>query len=145
MSAYSELFINDAMETLGEAFEYAVNNLKLSGQEFLDTFSYGHIGEAFSRGDIRYISGMSGIELANIVLKEYPITQECKNYELSIGYPPEYWCGWILAYYQWYSGETFFDICKRISYKNLMNLYGVLHEVDISKAVSVLNQFDEGM
>jgi hypothetical protein len=141
MSAYSELFVNDAMETLGEAFEYAVNNLKLCGQEFLDIFSRGHIGEAFSRGDIRYITGMSGIELANAVLKEYPITQECKNYELSIGYPPEYWCGWILAYYQWYSGETFFEICKRISYKNLMNLYGVLHEADISKAVSVLNQF----
>lgn len=90
MSAYSELFINDAMETFGEAFEYAVNNLKLCGQEFLDIFSHGHIGEAFSRGDIRYIAGMSGIELAKVVLKEYPITQECKNYELSIGYPPEY-------------------------------------------------------
>ena len=84
---------------------------------------------------------MSGIELANVVLKEYLVTQDCKNYELSIGFPPEYWCGWILAYYQWYSGETFFEICKRISYQNLMNLYGVLHEADVSKAVSVLNQF----
>lgn len=141
MSAYSELFVNDAMETLGEAFEYAINNLKICGQEFLHIFSHGHIGEAFSRGDIRYIVGMSGIELANVVLKEHPITQDCKNYELSIGYPPEYWCGWILAYYQWHSGETFLEICKRILYKNLMNLYGVFHEADISKAVSVLNQF----
>lgn len=143
ISAYSELFVNDAMETLGEAFEYAINNLKIRGQEFLNLFSLGRIGEAFSRGEIRYISGMSGIELANKALKEYSITIETKNYDLSISYPPEYWCGWILAYYQWYSGKTFSQIQKKITFQNLMNLYGVLHEADVSKAVQVLNQFFE--
>ena len=102
-NAYSELFVNDAMETLGEAFEYAIKNLKIRGQEFLNLFSLGRIGEAFSRGEIRYISGMSGIELANTALKEYSFTIETKDYDLSISYPPEYWCGWILAYYQWLS------------------------------------------
>ena len=124
ISAYSELFVNDAMETLGEAFEYAINNLKIRGQEFLNLFSLGRIGEAFSRGEIRYISGMSGIELANKALKEY-------------------WCGWILAYYQWYSGKTFSQIQKKISFQSLMNLYGVLHEADTSKAVQVLDRFFE--
>ena len=127
MNAYSEIFVNDAMETLGEAFEYAINNLKIKGQEFLNLFSLGRIGEAFSRGEIRYISGMSGIELANKALKEYSFVIETKDYDLSINYPPEYWCGWILAYYQWYSGKTFSQIQKKISFQNLMNLYGVLH------------------
>ena len=143
MNAYSELFVNDAMETLGEAFEYAINNLKIRGQEFLNLFSLGRIGEAFSRGEIRYISGMSGIELANTALKEYSFTIETKDYDLSISYPPEYWCGWILAYYQWCSGKTFSQIQKKISFQNLMNLYGVLHEADTSKAVQVLDRFFE--
>lgn len=142
-NAYSELFVNDAMETLGEAFEYAINNLKIRGQEFLDLFSLGRIGEAFSKGEIRYIMGMSGIELANTALKEYSIVIEKKDYDLSINYPPEYWCGWILAYYQWYSGKTFSQIQRKISFQNLMNLYGVLHEADVSKAVQVLNRFFE--
>ena len=143
INAYSELFVNDAMETLGEAFEYAINNLKIRGQEFLNLFSLGRIGEAFSRGEIRYISGMSGIELANTALKEYSFTIETKDYDLSISYPPEYWCGWILAYYQWCSGKTFSQIQKKISFQNLMNLYGVLHEADTSKAVQVLDRFFE--
>ena len=143
INAYSELFVNDAMETLGEAFEYAINNLKIRGQEFLKLFSLGRIGEAFSRGEIRYISGMSGIELVNTALKEYSFTIETKDYDLSISYPPEYWCGWILAYYQWCSGKTFSQIQKKISFQNLMNLYGVLHEADTSKAVQVLDRFFE--
>lgn len=142
-NAYSELFVNDAMETLGEAFEYAIKNLKIRGQEFLNLFSLGRIGEAFSRGEIRYISGMSGIELANTALKEYSFTIETKDYDLSISYPPEYWCGWILAYYQWHSGKTFSQIQKKISFQNLINLYGVLHEADTSKAVQVLDRFFE--
>ena len=142
-NAYSELFVNDAMETLGEAFEYAVNNLKIKGQEFWDLFSQGRIGEAFSRGEVRYIAGMSGIELANTALQEYSIVIEKQDYDLSISYPPEYWCGWILAYYQWYTGKSFSRIQKKISFENLMNLYGVLHEADTSKAAQVLDRFFE--
>lgn len=145
MNAYSELFVNDAMETLGEAFEYVTEKLEIKGQEFLDMFSLSRIGDAFSKGEIRYIAGMSGIELADRVLKEYSIIIETKNYDLRVDYPAEYWCGWILAYFQWYSGKSFSQIQKKVSFKNLMNLYGVLHEADVSKAVEVLSRFFEGV
>ncbi|MBQ8803163.1 MAG: helix-turn-helix transcriptional regulator [Tyzzerella sp.] len=101
------------------------------------------IGDAFSKGEIRYIAGMSGIELADRILKEYSITIETKDYDLRVDYPAEYWCGWILAYFQWYTGKTFSQLQKKISFKNLMNLYGVLHEADVSKAVEVLSRFLE--
>ena len=143
MHAYSELFLDNAMENLGAAFEYVTEKLKMGGQEFLDLFCLGRIGEAFSKGEIRYISGMSGIELANEVLKEHAIVIETKDYDLRIDCPPEYWCGWILAYYQWRTGRTFSQIQKRISFKNLMNLYGVLHEAHERKAVEVLDSFFE--
>ena len=58
----------------------------------------------------------------------------------SCHYSPEYWVGWILAYYQWYCGKPFSLILPKLRYQSLRNLYGVLHEADPSKAASV---FDE--
>lgn len=142
-SAYSELFVNDAMECLGEAFEYAIEKLHVCGQEFWDLFALGKIGEAFSKGDVRFLSGMSGIELADRVLKECSIVIETKDYDLEIDYPAEYWCGWALAYYQWHSGKSFRQIRNKISFESLEKLYPVLHEAGENKIVEILDQFFE--
>lgn len=142
-NAYSELFVDDAMACLGEAFEYAVYKLQMQGQEFLDLFSVGRIGEAFSKGVVRYVSGMSGIELVHHILEEHTIIVEKEDYDLRIDFPAEYWCGWILAYFQWKTGKTFADIQKKLSFESLMNLYGSLHEAGEDKAVEVLNHLFE--
>lgn len=137
--AYDEIYLDDAMETLGNAVEYATLFCKVEGQEFLDLFLISGIAEEFGRGNVKYISGMSGIELARVVLekcgKKVPDITELPY----IDYPPEYWIGWILAYYQWYTGKSFSTICKKISYRSMNDLYGVLHEADPSKAVSVFD------
>ena len=108
----------------------------------MDLFIASGVAKEFGRGNVKYISGMSGIELANIVLK---ICGKKTSDIIEIpylDYPAEYWIGWILAYYQWYTGKSFSVIVKKISYEKLENLYGVLHEADQSKAVAV---FDEIM
>ena len=138
--AYSEYFLDDAMENLGSAVEYAVLSLNMDGQEFLNLFLTSGIAEQFGKGNAMYVSGMSGIELARKVLtncgKVIPPYKESD----AIDYAPDYWVGWILAYYQWYSGKTFAQILSRIRYQSIHNLYGVLHEADPSKAVVA---FDE--
>lgn len=139
--AYDELFLDDAMENLGSAMEYAVCGMGMDGQEFLDQFLVSGIGEAFSRGEIRYLSGMSGIELAGQVLARCRFEIDMGCYELRVDYTPEYWVGWSLAYYQWYSARTFTQILKKLSYSSLQNLYGVLHEADQSKVVEVFDSF----
>ena len=137
--AYDEIYLDDAMETLGGAVEYATLFCNIDGQEFLNLFIVSGISEEFGKGNVKYISGMSGIELARCVL------ERCgkKSSDISelpyIDYPPEYWIGWILAYYQWHTGKTFENICKKISYETLNNLYGVLHEADPSKSVEVFD------
>lgn len=141
--AYDEVFLDDAMENLGNAMEYAICGLGISGQEFLDSFAAGRIGEAYSYGDVRYVSGMSGIELAQRVLQKPFAAIEIDNapYELRVEYTPEYWIGWALAYYQWYSGHTFSQLAEAIPYDSLRNLYGVLHEADITKVAEVFDEF----
>lgn len=140
--AYDEIYLDDAMETLGGAVEYATLFCNVEGQEFLNLFVTSGIADEFGRGNVKYISGMSGIELTRDVLEK--CGKKASNIiEIPyVDYPPEYWIGWILAYYQWYTGKSFSVICKKISYEKIENLYGVLHEADQSKAVAV---FDEIM
>ena len=138
--AYKEFFLDDAMETLGSAVEYAVLSLNIEGQEFLDLFLASGIAERFGQGDATYVSGMSGIELARKVLTVCGKTIPSYTENSSCHYSPEYWVGWILAYYQWYCRKPFSMILPKLRYQSLRNLYGVLHEADPSKAASV---FDE--
>lgn len=137
--AYDEIHLDDAMETLGGAVEYATLFCNMDGQEFLDLFITSGIADEYGRGNVKFISGMSGIELARHILEKCGKKSSDIAEMPYIDYPPEYWIGWILAYYQWYTGKTFTSICKKISYENLYNLYGVLHEADPNKAVDVFN------
>lgn len=137
--AYDEIYLDDAMETLGGAVEYATLFCKVDGQDFLDLFVASGIADEFGRGNVKFISGMSGIELARHILETCGKKASDLTEMPYIDYPPEYWVGWILAYYQWYTGKPFAAICKRISYETLDRLYGVLHEADPSKAVTVFD------
>lgn len=138
--AYDEMYLDDAMECLGSALEYATLSCNMGGQEFLDLFVASGVADEFGRGNVKFISGMSGIELARHILTKCGMEVSERTDVLHIDYPPEYWVGWILAYYQWYTGKTFSAICKQLKFSVLMDLYGVLHEADPSKAVEVFNQ-----
>lgn len=138
--AYDEMYLDDAMECLGAAVEYAVLLCDKDGQEFIDLFIASGVADEFGKGNVKFISGMSGIELARYVLKICGIDINKPTEPLHMDYPPEYWCGWILAYYQWYSGKSFATICRQINFLMLMDVYGVLHEADPRKAVDVFNQ-----
>ena len=49
----------------------------------------------------------------------------------------EYWIGWSVAYYQWFSGRKFSDIFKVLSFEDLERMYAPLHEADISKFADI--------
>lgn len=137
--AYDEIHLDDAMETLGNAIEYAVLFCEIDGQEFINLFITSGIAAEFGKGNVKYVAGMSGVELARLVLEKCGKKASDISELPYIDYPAEYWVGWILAYYQWYTGKSFTTICRKISFQNMMDLYGVLHEADPSKAVSVFN------
>lgn len=141
MHAYDKVFLDDAMDNLGCAVEYAVCGWGMSGQEFLDSFALSPVGRGFSRGDVRYLSGMSGIELARKAVPSESIQIDMGDYELRVDYSPEYWSGWALAYYQWHTARTFAQIAEYIQFSAIRNLYGVLHEADVSKVVEVFDEF----
>ncbi|MBQ0086294.1 MAG: helix-turn-helix transcriptional regulator [Bacteroidales bacterium] len=47
---------------------------------------------------------------------------------------PEYWAGWVLAYYQWLSGKSFRYLqTNGLDIEKVIALYHPLHEADLSK------------
>ena len=135
-NAYSELYLDDAMENLGSMVDYAVGSCGFSPDEFMNRFVSSGIAERFERGNPKYVAGMSGVELAELVLETTGSSGECRKELLHIEQKGrEYWSGWILAYYQWITGKRFEDIFENgLPLSQIMSMY-ILHETDVSRFV----------
>lgn len=141
--AYDERYLDDAMRNLGEAADYAVNACKMSLQKFFDLFVATGFAAQFGNGVPKIISGLSGTELVHEIILKSGIEQELPEVQAEYNYSPEYWCGWIIAYYQWNTGRTFKDIFQNISAREIEKLYPTLHEAAEDKFVDVVNSIIE--
>lgn len=103
--AYSQLYLSKASRAVGNMLHDAVVEFDISGTDFLKLFIQSDVAEQFESGNPKYIAGKSGMELFLEVMekttgKSYNV-EIIKSYERS----PEYWVGWVLTHYQWYSGR----------------------------------------
>ena len=138
--AYDKQYLDDAMRNLGEAFDYAANNCGIEPDIFLDMFIAEGLAQQFGSGVPKFVSGMSGIELVWEVVTLSGWKRDLPETESTYDYSPEYWCGWILAYYQWYTGRSFKNIKQHISMSEIMKLYPTLHEAAEDKFVDTVNR-----
>lgn len=140
MHAYPEIYLHRAQGMLGDAFDYGINVFKLQPSEFVSMFLKSSVCKRMELGDFACITGRSGIENAVDIVAE--ATGEYINVVISERFTrsAEYWCGWAVAYYQWYTCKKYSDIFKIVSIDELLKLYYPLHEGDISKFVDVINK-----
>ena len=137
--AYQEIYLSKAQSVLGDAFDYAVNICGISGADFVKLFTASSVSKRMENGEPAYIAGKSGIEIV------VEIVSETKGQELQIepqehfGRSKEYWIGWAIAYYQWYSSRTYRVIFKVISFEDVQKMYYTLHEADISKFADIVD------
>jgi len=140
ISAYSELYLDDAMNNLGDMMEYAVCDLGFDPDEFFGWFISSGISAKFEKGNPKYVAGMSGFELAEAVLSSTNVSYQRREPSYLDFKGREYWAGWILAYYQWKTGRRFEDIVKDgLSISTIISMY-ILHEADESKFVNVADE-----
>ena len=138
--AYSELYLDDAMNNLGDMVEFAVCDLGFDPDEFFGWFISSGIASKFEKGNPKYIAGLSGFELAEAVLRETNVSYEKREPSYIEFKGREYWAGWILAYYQWETGKRFEDIVKYgLTLSTVFSMY-ILHEADESKFVDAANE-----
>lgn len=137
--AYQEMYLSKVQSVLGDAFDYAINTCSISGKDFVKLFIASSVSKRMGNGEPAYLAGKSGIEITR------EIVAETKGRELQIepqeqfGRSAEYWIGWSVAYYQWYSGRKYSDIFKVISFEDLQKMYHTLHEADITKFVDIVD------
>ncbi len=138
--AYHETYLKHAMASMGEAFDYAINDCKMDGDTFVKQLIGSSIASHLEHGEADYLVGKSGIELAQecvLLATGSPLEVAPKiRYSRS----PEYWSGWAIAYYQWYSSRTYREIFSAVSFNDLLCLYPTLHEADITKFADVIDQ-----
>ena len=138
--AYQEIYLNKAQSVLGDAFDYAINTCDIQGDSFVKLFLASTVSRRMENGEPAYLAGKSGIEIVVEIVSETmgkEINREPgERYERS----REYWIGWAIAHYQWYSGRKYSEIFKAISFADLEQMYYTLHEADISKFADVVTE-----
>lgn len=136
--AYNAIYLDKVSRTVGNMLHYAVREVKMDGDLFLDRFIQSGIAEQIEAGNPKYAAGKSGIELFSDVMEMTGQPCDVKSvpvYDRS----DVYWVGWILAQYQWYSGWSFRAILDVVPHSELLGLYGTLHEADVQKSYDVLD------
>lgn len=138
--AYQETYLHKAQASLGNAFDYAINSCEIPGEDFVKFFTASSVSKRMENGEPAFLAGKSGIEIAFDVVFETTGKQLNKAPQEHIGRSREYWIGWAVCYYQWYSARSFSDIFKILSFDDLQNMYYTLHEADITKFVDIVDE-----
>lgn len=128
MYAYDEYYLPRAIKALGRMLDYAVNDLGYKLEEVWQMFLASSISSQFENGDVSIIAGKSGIELALIIV-DYDLDYVTHSTRQEKG--EEYWLGYSLAYYQWYTCLTFNEITEFITITEIKSMYNPYHEMDI--------------
>lgn len=140
MRAYPETYLNRSMTMMGDAFDYAINDCKIKGEDFIKMFTTSSVCKRIENGEANYLTGKSGIE---IVLEcVFETTGEKIQVEPSEKFArsAEFWCGWAVCYYQWRSSRKYVDIFRTVSYSDIIELYPALHEASEEKFAEIIDQ-----
>ena len=137
---YSESQLPRFMEKMGDAFDYAINDCKIDGTEFVKMFVASTACKKIENGEASYISGKSGIEIA--VECVYEITGSTLSIEPSEKFnrSAQYWIGWAVCCYQRWSSRRYADIFKAVSFEDMLGLYPTLQEASVEKIASVIDE-----
>lgn len=132
--AYSELYLSHAMVNLAVMADCGINGYGISPSLFFYRFVTSGIAEQFGRGNPKYLVGYSGLELADQVVSNSGGGYLKEENVETFGKTPEYWAGWVLAYYQWKSGRSFSEMQRKgLDFSTVIPLYHPLHEADVEK------------
>ena len=139
--AYDELYLPGAQNILGHTVDFAVMTLAIEPNVFGNALAVSESAKQFSEGNPRYVAGMNGCEFARAVLDDAGAAYPESADEMYLDKSPEYWAGWALAYYQWFTSRSFMDILHAMSLNDIIRMYPLYHEMDLSHFVEQMDRF----
>ncbi len=141
--AYKKTYLNGAMRNLAIMFDCGVRKYGYSLEDFYNKFLSCDVSRQFAKGNPRYLVGLSGAELTDMVLLQSgnPISEK-NDGAYNVG--PEYWAGWVLAYYQWRSKRSFSYLQRMgLGINEVISMYYPMHEADLMKFVNAADSIIE--
>ncbi len=138
--AYSEDYLASAQRIMGDMFDYAANTYEMDLDQFFSMFLVSGVSFQFQTGNPTYVAGKTGCELVKEIIRESGLVRPDLPEEMYIDRSPQYWAGWALAFYQWYTGRTFQRIYRAVPVRELLKMYPVFHEMDLMQFVSAMNR-----
>lgn len=142
--AYDELYLSCARRTMAQMLDLAVRQYGLNLKQFFRLFLITSIASRFQSGDCSIVAGRSGAELIEMVLEEAGLSRPCDNVNSgqsgTEGRSRQFWTGWALAYYQWYSGLDFEKIEQAVPIEEIEDMYDPYHEMDILQFCDEMNR-----
>ena len=140
MRAYKEIYLNKASNNFGSMIDYAVNDCGIDGGLFLHMFTASGLASRFERGNPNVIAGKSGVELAIEAIEAVTGEKPTKEPSERDFRTREYWVGWALAQYQWYTAMKLSAIMRALTFADIESMYTTLHEADITKFFATMDE-----
>lgn len=128
--AYDKNYLLKAQNNLASMLDFTVYDLEEDLSLFYQKFLQSKFCSQFERGESTVIVGKSGVELALDVMGDESLASK---YRPAANRTPEYWCGWALAYFQWYTNLSFKELNNYIPISEVLAMYSPYHEMDISQ------------
>ena len=125
---------------MGDAFDYAINDCQIDGTEFVKMFVASTACRKIENGEASYISGKSGIEIAIECVYEITGKELAVEPSEKFSRSAQYWCGWAVCYYKWWSSRRYANIFRAVSYEDMLGLYSALHESSVENIASVIDE-----
>ena len=138
--AYSELYLSDAQILLANAFNYALNIIKMNVEVFSKVFASSKQAKNLEIGNPAIISGKSAEELIREIFSFILSNDNLPENVFFQERTAAYWAGWALAYYQWYTMHSFKDVFTRVPLTEILAMYEIYHEMDLTNFVEDLNK-----
>ena len=135
--AYQETYLRKAQATIGDAFDFAINTCSIPGDDFIKLFTASTVSKRVENGEATLLAGKSGTDIVYDIMLETTGKQLEVSPQERFGRSREYWIGWAVCYYQWFSARSFRDIFAALTFEDLRGMYQTLHEADITKFVEI--------
>ena len=141
MKIYEEL-LDYILETVGECFDYCLNYLKIKPTIFINAFINSKYVKEIERENEKYCFGTSGVELAELIIKENEIVslKKSKPYEYLFERSKEFWAGSIVSYYVFIEEKSYAYFFSLIDYNELIKLYPIFHENEENRIIQYVNR-----
>ncbi len=138
--AYSEEYLYSAQRIMGDMFDYASDSYEMDLDVFFGMFLVSDVAYQFQTGNPGYVAGKTGCELVKEVIRQSGLSLPELPEEMYLDKSPEYWAGWALAFYQWYTGKSFQRIHKAVSIDEILKMYPAFHEMDIMQFADAMDE-----